>query len=220
MIRSLLNDFREIATAGVKVAARQGANALDQMVAERECRRSASTAGYEMRLRNPKRTLLGRGSTFDARVTLVGGEAESFFLRIGTDCVVRAGSYISGRRGCVDIGPYAYIGHNCWIGGQGRIEIGGWALIAPNVVIISSNHDFRRDDVPYGEQEEIAGLVTIGRNVWIGAGAVVLPDTAIGTGAVVAAGSVVARDVPERSLVAGVPAKVVRHLAGADTAEL
>jgi acetyltransferase-like isoleucine patch superfamily enzyme len=210
----------EVAAAAKRVAAKRMRALLDEVVAEVKCNSTSCSAGEGVRIRNPSRTALGQFVRLDAHVTLVGGEELPFSLMIGEQCVVRAGCYLSARRGRVTLGENSYVGHNCWIGGQGTIDIGAWALIAPNVVMISSNHDFRRDDIPYGEQREIAGSIEIGRNVWIGAGSVILPDTTIGAGVVVAAGSVVKHDVPPRALIAGAPASVVRMLDEGDLGEL
>jgi len=91
----------------------------------------------------------------------------------------------------------------------GGIEIGDEVLIGPNVQLISSGHPVD----PAGRRRTITGdPIVIGRNVWIGAGATVLHGVTVGEDAVIAAGAVVTRDVPARTLVAGVPARVVRHL--------
>lgn len=112
----------------------------------------------------------------------------------------------------MEIGPNNYIGHNVWIGGRGSASVGEWFLCGPNVVIISSNHDFRDRTQPYAEQEEVPGEVKIGANVWLGAGCVVLPGAIIGDHAVIAAGSVVRGVIGSRTLAAGVPAVEVRTL--------
>jgi acetyltransferase-like isoleucine patch superfamily enzyme len=107
-------------------------------------------------------------------------------------------------QGIVYVGPYTVIY------GHGGVEIGTHTLISPQVTIVSSNHRV-------GRQEEVimkAGnelLPTkIGRDVWIGANAVILGGVTVGDGAVVAAGSVVSRDVEAGYIVAGNPAVAVK----------
>lgn len=84
-------------------------------------------------------------------------------------------------------------------------------LIGPNVSIITSGHPLepsrRRDGVT-------AAPIVIERNVWIAAGATIIGGVTVGENSVVAAGAVVTKDVPPNSLVAGVPAKVIRMLEG------
>ncbi len=93
----------------------------------------------------------------------------------------------------------------------GTITIGRKCLIAQLVSIISSNHmiDVEGDmmDHPWSLKDN---FVTIGNNVWVGAGSIILPGVTIGDGAVIAAGSVVTRDVGENELHAGVPARLLR----------
>lgn len=91
---------------------------------------------------------------------------------------------------------------------SGKITIGNNVFIAPNVSIITEEHSMV-------VSERIAGLeythpVTIGNNVWICTGAIILPGVTIGDNCVIGAGSVVTKDIPEGSLAVGVPCKVIR----------
>ena len=93
----------------------------------------------------------------------------------------------------------------------GEVRIGKKCLIAQQVSIIASNH-LLRDGVPVQDQAwdtERSGVV-IGDDVWIGCGAIILPGTSIGNGAVIAAGSVVNGEVAGNSIVAGVPARLLK----------
>lgn len=105
------------------------------------------------------------------------------------------------------VGTGVFINHGCTLNDLGGIEIGDRTMIGPNVSLITSGHP-----VPVAERR--AGIVVapirIGADVWIGAGATILGGVTVGDGAVVAAGAVVARDVPPATLVAGVPARVLR----------
>jgi acetyltransferase-like isoleucine patch superfamily enzyme len=95
------------------------------------------------------------------------------------------------------------------INAKGSVRIGSDCLIADGVKIWSINHRFADPALPIAEQGYQQAPVTIGDDVWLGSNAVVLPGVTIGRGAVIAAGSVVTRDVPDGSVAAGVPAKVV-----------
>lgn len=108
----------------------------------------------------------------------------------------------------ITIGKNVFINSGCTFQDQGGISLGDGALIGHQVSIATINHDMdpdRRGSMTFRP-------VTIGRNVWIGDHATILPGVTIGDGAVVAAGAVVTKDVPPRTVVAGVPAKIIRTI--------
>jgi acetyltransferase-like isoleucine patch superfamily enzyme len=107
------------------------------------------------------------------------------------------------------VGRDVFINHGCTAMDLGGIDIGDGVLIGPNVQLISSGHPLAPGD---RRSCMVGDPITIGRGVWIGAGATVLQGVTVGEDAVVGAGAVVTRDVPARTLVAGVPARVVRSL--------
>ncbi len=110
----------------------------------------------------------------------------------------------------IRVGRNVFINQNCTVYDLGGIDIGDEVLIGPNVSLITSGHPIepsrRRDGV-------IAKPIVIERNVWIAAGATVIGGVTIGENAVVAAGSVVTKDVPANTLVGGNPARVIRSIA-------
>jgi maltose O-acetyltransferase len=118
-----------------------------------------------------------------------------------------------------DIGfhPTVRIGDNSGIGVRSVVthaDIGDDVMMGPDFVYIPVNHLFDRTDVPMRAQ----GLtpirrLTIGNDVWIGRRVMAMPGVRIGNGAIVAAGAVVTKDVPDYSIVGGVPAKVIRFRA-------
>lgn len=92
---------------------------------------------------------------------------------------------------------------------DGGIEIGDHTHISRRVVIYSSDHDFRRGDLlPYGPHRTKAP-VAIGRNVWVGMNAMILPGVTIGDGAIVAMGAIVTRDVPAFAIVAQPASRII-----------
>lgn len=108
----------------------------------------------------------------------------------------------------VHFGARVFVNADCKFQDQGGIWIGAGSLIGHNVVLATLNHELsvaRRGRV-------VPAPIRIGRRVWIGANVTVLAGVRIGDGAVVAAGAVVTRDVPEFTIVGGVPAKVIRRL--------
>ena len=109
---------------------------------------------------------------------------------------------------CVSVGDDVVIGAFVHIWGGGGVMIGHRVLIASHVAITSLTLSYTGPRV----RETIrAAPIDIGDDAWIGTHAVILPGVRIGAGAVIGAGSVVTRDVPPRSIVAGVPARIVKN---------
>ena len=109
------------------------------------------------------------------------------------------------------MGDNSNIGHFAFVGCSGYIEIGDRVLMGPRVTLLGENHDFGDVDRSIKEQGVTRDGIVIHDDCWLGAGCTVLAGVSIGSGAVVAAGSVVTRDVPAMTVVAGVPARVVRE---------
>ena len=109
----------------------------------------------------------------------------------------------------ISLGDRIFINSGCKFQDQGGVVIGDDCLIGHNVVIATLNHDL----MPSRRADMHPAPGVIGRNVWIGANATILPGVTIGDDAVVGAASVVTKDVPESAIVVGSPARVVRSLA-------
>ena len=106
----------------------------------------------------------------------------------------------------VKIGRNVIVMNGCLMMSAGGITIGDDTQIAANVQLISNNHDLDDRNVITCKP------ITIGKRVWIGAGSTILPGVTIGDNAVVGAGSVVTKDVEADTIVAGNPAKLIRHI--------
>jgi len=112
----------------------------------------------------------------------------------------------------VEIGKNVGINDRIWIAANsnnGQISIADEVIIGPSCVIHSGNHKFQNPDIPVQNQGYEFAPIVIERDVWIAANCTVLSGVTIGEGAVLAAGSVVTKDVPAYSIVGGVPAKVI-----------
>jgi acetyltransferase-like isoleucine patch superfamily enzyme len=106
----------------------------------------------------------------------------------------------------VIIGDHTHIGENCHLRGGGKLMIGSWCQIANNSIIITGVHQITGDKYYRNNAYQD---VTIGNNVWIASGAIILPGVEIGDNSVIAAGAVVSRSVAANVVVAGVPARVI-----------
>lgn len=130
----------------------------------------------------------------------------NFISRCGKNLIVETG---------VSLSPEVEIGDNCLIGEnsrvRGRVILGDDVMIAQDVNLIAFNHRFDRADIPVRLQGEDFGVIEIGDDVWIGINAVVLNNIRIGHHAVLGAGAVVSRDVPDWAVMGGIPADIIRY---------
>ena len=129
---------------------------------------------------------------------------------LGDYSVIESFACINNAVGDVMIGDHTRIGlHNTIIG---PVEIGSHVNLAQGITVTALNHNFDDSEKRIDEQGVSTNPVTIEDDVWIGANAVILPGVTIGNHCVVAAGAVVTKDAPPHSLVAGVPAKVIKQI--------
>lgn len=114
----------------------------------------------------------------------------------------------------IEVGKNLFTNYNCTILDVAKVKIGDNVLIGPNVSIYTAGHpihaDTRKTVYEYGAP------ITIGDNVWIGGNSIILPDVTVGSNSVIAAGSVVTKDVPEWTVVAGNPARVIKKITDKD----
>ena len=131
-------------------------------------------------------------------------------IEVGEDTRIHSGAHFDTE--------HVQIGRNVWIGGQtflggnpgAPVVIGSNVDIAPRVMIITGSHKI--GDVKRRAGSGFSQSVEVGDGCWLGAGSIVMPGITIGAGCVVAAGAVVTKDVPPNTLVAGVPAHIIRSL--------
>lgn len=131
---------------------------------------------------------------------------KNFIDKCGTNLKIQTNVLIS---------PYVEIGNNVQINENVRIrsnvKIGDNVLIAPNVQLISINHEYKDVTIPIKDQGEIKGKIDIADDVWIGTSAIILPDVKLARGAIIGAGAVVTKDVPEYAIVGGNPAQIIKY---------
>ena len=129
---------------------------------------------------------------------------------LGDYSVIESFACINNAVGDVIIGDHTRIGlHNTIIG---PVTIGCHVNLAQGITVTALNHNFEASDKRIDEQGVSTTPVTIEDDIWIGANAVILPGVTIGNHSVVAAGAVVTKDIPPHSLVAGVPAKIIKQI--------
>jgi acetyltransferase-like isoleucine patch superfamily enzyme len=134
-------------------------------------------------------------------------------IQLGEKSSVHMGAYVwfwgpgEIRRIGVRIGRCSHIGRNCTIDARSPLTIGDNVALSPEVMILAGTHDV--NDPEFSDSEVGPWAVSIGDHVWIGTRAMIMPGVTVGRGAVVAAGSIVTKDVAPLAIVAGVPAKPI-----------
>lgn len=189
-----------------------------RMVAYRLILKMSGLAAIErgVRLRFASNIHLHHGAYVDQGVYL---HACPNGITIGRNSLVMHGSVLhvynfrSLPHAGIWIGKDSLIGEYNVIRGQGGVTIGDRVYTSPMVQLVAVNHVFDDPSRPFAEQGITAKGITIENDVWIGSGAIVTDGTRIGEGSVVAAGSVVTRDVPPYTVVGGVPAVRLRRVA-------
>lgn len=129
--------------------------------------------------------------------------------RVSISCGMMPGVQL-GPDSIVRIGGSCSIGRGSHIVGHQSIDIGDHVFTGPYVYITDQNHVYDDPETPIGRQWPRNNPVSIGSGSWLGTGAIILPGTRLGRQCVVAGGAVVRGEFPDHSVIAGVPAKVVR----------
>ncbi len=132
-------------------------------------------------------------------------------IKIGPECELEQGVDLDPWSGHIFIGRHVYIGPYTIVYGQGGLDIGDHTLIAMHCCILSSNHTIPGPSRQIRDEPDVLLPTKIGRDVWLGAGVIVLGGVTIGDGCVVGAGSVVTRDLPPYTIAIGVPATITGH---------
>lgn len=150
---------------------------------------------------------VSRRANIDLKVNgfFAGGKVS---IEAGT--VISDGVIIAPYGGSVVIGNNVFVGPYCLLYGHGGLFIGNNSLIATHCVLIPANHNFLDTNIPINQQSETALGIKLEEDVWLGAGVKVLDGVTIRKSCVVGAGAVVNKSFDEKSVVGGVPAKLIK----------
>jgi acetyltransferase-like isoleucine patch superfamily enzyme len=161
--------------------------------------------------------MMGRGACL---IFPQGAIYNEHLIHVGDETIVGPGVCLTAGMApgqVMPTNPVVSIGSRCLIG-RGSHIVGHWEIVigddiqtGPYVYITDQNHTYLDPEEPIGRQWPTEAAVRIGSGSWLGANAVILPGTQIGEHVVVAAGAVVRGEVPDRCVVAGVPARIVRR---------
>lgn len=155
---------------------------------------------------NPFKHHKGKGTTIRSNTRMDVFPFNNFTL--GDKSLIEEFSTINNGVGDVTIGHQSIIGIGCTV--IGPVEIGNHVMLAQNIVVSGLNHGYERVDIPPSEQKTVTKKIIIKDNVWIGANCVITAGVTIGKHAVIGAGSIVTKDIPDYSVSVGNPSKVVK----------
>jgi acetyltransferase-like isoleucine patch superfamily enzyme len=135
-------------------------------------------------------------------------------LTIGAHAFFEPGVWLTSESGHISIGAGTFLNLNVMIAAADRVEIGEHCMLANGCMVTDADHRFDDPDKPVPWQGFTSkGPTTLGDNVWLGANVVVTSGVSIGRRCVIGANSVVTTDIPEYSIAAGAPARVLKTIA-------
>lgn len=168
-------------------------------------RRAGNRVSFSAYIKGHDHIEFGRGCKIHADASVDASRSPG--VKFGDKVTLNRYAYVQGGNGGVRLGNRVEINNFSIVNGTGGVDIGDDTLVGPGVRIISYQHRFARSATIHSQPVD-ARPISIGRDVWLGANAIILAGVTIGDGAVVAAGAVVRTDVPAYAVVAGVPATI------------
>ncbi len=169
--------------------------------------------GRGMTIRHPYKIEIGDNCVFDDNTVLDAKGDDESGISIGKNFILARNGMLVCKGGRIEIGDDVSIGGNTYVISETIVKFGSNILVAGNTYIVAGgNHRFERRDIPIIEQDSYSkGGIEIKESVWIGANVTIIDGVKIGKGAIVGASSLVLKDVPEYTIVGGVPAKVIKE---------
>ncbi|MFV2057938.1 MAG: DapH/DapD/GlmU-related protein [Thiohalomonadales bacterium] len=168
--------------------------------------------GKNVVVRHPGSINIHDGVTIDDNCLIDGRGHATEGLILEDNVLINRNCMIQAKSGKIRIGKRSSFGSNSVIVSMAGIDIGESVLAAGNVYISAGAYKMEDLSIPIMDQAAYSkGPITIGDNVWIGTGAVILDGVSIGKNAVIGAAAVVNKDVPENAIVAGIPAKILKY---------
>ena len=168
------------------------------------------TFGQGVVVRHPHKVHLGDDVVVDDLVLLDAKGTTNTGIKIGNGVFLGRGTILSCKDGDITLGDHVNIGFHSEIFSGSQVTVGRHGLFAAYTYLVGGGHEFEQAGVPVIEQERRSKGITLGENVWLGAGAKVLDGVTIGRDVVVGAGAVVTENLPDGAVAVGIPARVVR----------
>lgn len=169
--------------------------------------------GKNVTIKSKKHIVCGSGLTIDdgcyINALCKNGVIIGNNFSLGRNSTIECTGVIRDLGDSLEIGDDVGISPNAFISVRGKVSIGSSTIFGPGVKLFSENHIFTDRETPIYLQGATKKGIAIGEDCWIGADAIILDGVTIGKGCVVAGGAVVNKDVPDFTIVGGVPAKVI-----------
>ena len=166
--------------------------------------------GVNVAIRHPHKIAIGDNVVIDDSCCLDAKGTDNAGIRIGNGVFIGRNTILSCKNGDIVIGDAANIGFNCEIFSASRVRVGKSVLMAAYTYLVGGDHLYDRVDIPVLEQGRTARGIDVDDNVWLGTHVVVTDGSHVGRDAIIGAGAVVVGEIPEFSIAAGIPAKVMR----------
>ncbi|MGC8833752.1 MAG: acyltransferase [Armatimonadota bacterium] len=166
--------------------------------------------GTNVVLRHPHKIHIGSNVAVDDNCLLDAKGFDNKGISIGDGVFLGRNTIVLCKNGDIQIGKGTMVSCNCEIFSGSKVTIGQNCEIAAYTYLIGGDHSYADPTVPVAEQGLVSRGISIGDNVWLGAGVKVADGVSIGQDCIIGAGAVVLKDIPDFSLAAGVPAKVLR----------
>jgi acetyltransferase-like isoleucine patch superfamily enzyme len=164
---------------------------------------------FYAKIRGGNRLFIGDNVIIEQFV-LISNNKKSGIIKIGSNCEIKRFACLDSANGIIEIGNFSSINSFCQLNGAGGLKIGSEVRIASHTVILSSSHIIEDANNSIYRQGIELKMTTIHNDVWIGSHCVILGGITIGEHSIIAAGSVVNKDVAPYSIVGGVPQKLIR----------
>lgn len=169
--------------------------------------------GKGVTLRHPRKIRFGDDVVVDDHVLLDAKGETNHGITIGSGVFLGRNTILSCQNGDIVVGDHVNIGFNCEIFSGSKVTVGSYGLFAAYAYLVGGGHEFAAVETPVIAQSRVSKGITLGTNVWLGTGAKVLDGVRIGHHVVVGANAVVAEDLGDGVVAAGVPARVLRQRA-------
>jgi acetyltransferase-like isoleucine patch superfamily enzyme len=172
--------------------------------------------GINVTLRHPHKITIGDNVVIDDGCCLDAKGTDNRGITLGNGVFVGRNTILSCKNGDIIVDDHANLGFNCEIFSASRVRVGKSVLMAAYTYLVGGDHLYDRTDIPVLDQGRTARGIEVDDNVWLGTHVVVTDGSRVGRDAIVGAGAVVVGEIPEFSIAAGIPAKVMRDRRSGD----
>ena len=168
------------------------------------------TFGQNVVLRHPHKIRIGSNVIVDDNCCLDAKGTDNRGIDLEDGVFIGRNTILSCKNGNIHLEEHANLGFNCEIFSAGDVRVGKDVLFAAYVYLVGGDHIYERTDIPVSHQGRTSAGITVGEGCWLGAHVVVADGVRIGNHAIIGAGGVVLKDIPDYYVAAGVPARPLK----------